>query len=589
MTTCESVRESLPDYRYELLPDWQMEQVETHLKGCPRCAEDYRALGEELALVESWPVRGPAGDGWPRFVQRVQGELGSALARPESGLIVADGPWGGPPVRRWGAIERWRSLRRGAKVAVASVSLLMVAGLAALLLAGLGRLPGQAQAGRARVIEGVPGVGYNSNRYGYQIAALHAALSAMGCPMGYEELMAASGDAFRIVWFPGRYHYWGHYMVSPEEPLELGAEAAGATLERLPFASAEEAWPDVCQSIDEGRPVIELLTPGFLQLICGYNPGTYEVHVQHVEAPSSAYQVFPLQAGPLPWPWNRPAEFIFLRYDVPKEGAPGLDWPVILDRAIRYADWPRDRKLYNAYVCGLAAYDAWAQTLRKGTDSNGAATDAGVVLQAARILADARMSAAVILRENASLHEGLADAASHYEAEAVLMAPILDVLSELPPGAVWTERMDAMKRNFERPDVRENVAQLVEAAKAEEVQAVDALRRAAADLRPPPPAPEPRGAGPTAPPPAARPEAEAHYQRGLELKRAGQMQQAADELRAAVAADPKHAKAHYALAWVLLDLKDETAAAAEFQKVIELAPDSEEAREAQRALDRLKG
>jgi tetratricopeptide (TPR) repeat protein len=164
----------------------------------------------------------------------------------------------------------------------------------------------------------------------------------------------------------------------------------------------------------------------------------------------------------------------------------------------------------------------------------------------------------------------------------------MDVLSELPPETIWTERMDAMKRNFERPEVRENAAQLVERAKAEEVQAVDALRRAAADLAPAPPAPTPPVAV-TPPAPAGGAEAEAHYQRGLTLKRARQMQQAADELRAAVAADPKHVKAHYALGWVLLDLKDETGAAAEFRRVIELAPDSEEAREAQRALDRLKG
>ncbi|MBM3475554.1 MAG: tetratricopeptide repeat protein, partial [Armatimonadetes bacterium] len=398
-----------------------------------------------------------------------------------------------------------------------------------------------------------------------------------------EELVVASGDAFRIVWMPGRYQYWGPYMVSPEEPLEIGAEAAGAVVERLPFTSPEEAWPEVCRSVDEGRPVIELHAPGFVQVVCGYGPGANQVHVQRYDAPSPAYQVVPLDAGPLPWPWNRPAEFVFLWYDPPPGGAPGLDWPVVLERAVRYADWPKDHKLHGAFVCGLAAYDAWAQTLRQGLDNSGAATDAGVVQQAARILADARMSAAVILRENAALHEGLADAASHYEAEAAIMQPIMDVLSELSPEAVWTERMDAMKRNFERPDVRGNVAQLVERAKAEEVLAVDALRRAAADLAPTPPVP-------VVPPlPAGGGEAQGHYERGLALKRAGQLQEAAEELRAAVAADPKHVKAHYALAWVLLDLKDTTGAEAEFRKVVELAPESDEAREAQKALDRLKG
>jgi Tfp pilus assembly protein PilF len=55
-----------------------------------------------------------------------------------------------------------------------------------------------------------------------------------------------------------------------------------------------------------------------------------------------------------------------------------------------------------------------------------------------------------------------------------------------------------------------------------------------------------------------------------------------------IAADPKHTKAHYALAWVLLDQKDKTGAATEFRKVIELAPESEEAKEAQKTLERIR-
>ncbi len=93
----------------------------------------------------------------------------------------------------------------------------------------------------------------------------------------------------------------------------------------------------------------------------------------------------------------------------------------------------------------------------------------------------------------------------------------------------------------------------------------------------------------TAEPAPAQPNlaGEQHYQRGLEFKRAGNLTSAADEFRAAIAADPKHAKAHYALGWVLLDQKDKTGAAAELRKVIEVAPDSEEAKEAQKALDRV--
>jgi Tfp pilus assembly protein PilF len=83
--------------------------------------------------------------------------------------------------------------------------------------------------------------------------------------------------------------------------------------------------------------------------------------------------------------------------------------------------------------------------------------------------------------------------------------------------------------------------------------------------------------------------AEQHYQRGLELKRGRQAGPAADEFRAALATDPKHVRAHYALGWVLVEVKDKVGAAAAFRKVIELAPASEEAKGARKALDRIGG
>jgi hypothetical protein len=79
-----------------------------------------------------------------------------------------------------------------------------------------------------------------------------------------------------------------------------------------------------------------------------------------------------------------------------------------------------------------------------------------------------------------------------------------------------------------------------------------------------------------------------HYERGIQLKAAGRMAEAAEELRAAIQADPAHVEAHFALAWVLIETGDRQAAAAEFRKVIELAPDSERAAESQKALERLE-
>lgn len=83
--------------------------------------------------------------------------------------------------------------------------------------------------------------------------------------------------------------------------------------------------------------------------------------------------------------------------------------------------------------------------------------------------------------------------------------------------------------------------------------------------------------------------AEASYARGLALKGAGRFQEAAEALRQALAAAPDHAEAHWALAWVLIELKDQEGAKQKFRRVIELAPGSEQADQAQKALERLGG
>jgi len=461
---------------------------------------------------------------------------------------------------------------------------LPLAVLALLLTAGGGRAV-RAQAAGPKMIEHVPPIGWAGHKRGFMVAALQAAASAQGCPLPYEELMVTSGDAFRLCWWPGRYFYWTVDAMWPEDVVATAAAALGATIDRRTFNSSDEAWPEVCRSIDEGRPVVLWATPLFINVICGYEPHGRRMYVQPYDATSTAYSAKPFEYGPLPWPWDSPAEFIFVHYERGSR-PPDLDWPEIVARAIRWADWPPTSKLHETSLCGLAAYDALAQTIRQGPDQHDPAVCAGVIQSASEILADARTCAAVVLRDHAAVHEAFAEAASHYEAEAVIVKPLFGVLAQLPADADWQDKRAAAGRNFARPEAREQAALLIEQAKAEEVQAVDALRRALKDLAAPqPPATEPKPLT-TGPAPNAQ-QAEERYQRGLELKHAGQMTQAADELRAAIAADPKHAKAHYALAWVLLDLKDKGGARAEFQKVVELAPDSDEAKQAQQALQRL--
>lgn len=438
------------------------------------------------------------------------------------------------------------------------------------------------------VIEGVPRLGWGIGRACAHIAALQAALTPMGCPASYEEMVVASGAAFTTAWYPGRYNYMA-MAAAPEDLVANGALAVGATAERISYGSEEEAWVAVCESIDRGAPVIAWQGQG-AQVICGYDPAGRRMYVEEYYDKSGIYQVADFEIPDVPYPIEHPNEIVLLHYDR-DQPVPELDWPAILARAVRFADWPAREKLNRIYVFGLPAYDAWAQTLRAGLGPRETSEEAaGVALAMAGMLADARAAASVVLADNATVHEAFADAAQHYMAEAEVLQQVRPTLSRNHPGP-WAEERQAMFDSFPDQDVREAAARLVEQARAEETMAVEQLRLVLQQLG---------GTGSEIGPdplvaavsddsadPAAREKAEQHCQRGRELKDQGKFAEAAQELQAAIKADPKHVESHWVLAWVLVELKDTEGAVQAFRKVIELAPESDKAREAQHALERI--
>lgn len=80
---------------------------------------------------------------------------------------------------------------------------------------------------------------------------------------------------------------------------------------------------------------------------------------------------------------------------------------------------------------------------------------------------------------------------------------------------------------------------------------------------------------------------EAKVNRARELKASGNLSEAADLLREAVAEDPAAVETHRVLAWVLIATKDSEGAKQQFQEVLDLDPQSEAGKEAQEALGRL--
>jgi tetratricopeptide (TPR) repeat protein len=405
-------------------------------------------------------------------------------------------------------------------------------------------------------------------------AALYSVLTYLGCPLRYDDLLVLSGSAFRTAWLPGHYGYYSR-TVSPDDALLVAGEALGATVTRQVFKTDEDAWPVICQSIDDHRPVI-LCHASAANIICGYDADRNEMVLQAYDTSEPGYLTRPykLHEGPT----FRPREVVFVDY--PGGAAPEPDWPTILARAVRYADWPADQTLLRGHVFGLTAYDAWAQTLRGGLDPEDPEISARFTYTYALVIQDAREAASVVLQDHGALHGAFAEAAAHYMREAEILATMRTVLAG-GMTAGWQAVSDEINRRFPEPAIREAAAQVVEQAKAEEVQAVDCLREAVAALGPP-------EAPPTAPPAEDKTAlAREHCAKGRDLKGAGQFEAAAKELRRALEADPNLADAHWILGWVLVELKDDPGATEAFKAVIRLEAGTDRAQEAQKALDRL--
>jgi tetratricopeptide (TPR) repeat protein len=81
--------------------------------------------------------------------------------------------------------------------------------------------------------------------------------------------------------------------------------------------------------------------------------------------------------------------------------------------------------------------------------------------------------------------------------------------------------------------------------------------------------------------------AQSHYQAGLAAKQAKNYDKAAVELKKAVELDPDYLDAHWVLAWVYVAQEMKEPAAEQFREVIRLGPDSDKAKEAAKALERM--
>ncbi|MEA3399766.1 MAG: hypothetical protein U9R79_00840, partial [Armatimonadota bacterium] len=318
----------------------------------------------------------------------------------------------------------------------------------------------------------VPDVGWSRGKDYYPIACLEAALIGMEKDVSYHELMVASGAAFRIAWRPGAYDA-GAKILYGYDPIVEAAPAAGVRAEVVTAPDAEAAWDIITESIDRGAPVISWAEDG-LQVICGYDADTRNILCRTWDVDAEEYVQRPVSsarvAGYGAFPGRRaeaaPAYELWVLHE---EGEPPqeLDWPAVLRRALQMSRRPAYDRLHGRYVCGLAAYQAWAETLRNPEAHNGFPSAGLQTVSTALNFAEGREAAAEVLQQRTYVHDAFARAAQAYRSEAAEFRGTQWVLCR-NRQAPWAERMEMFNENIKDEAIREEAARLIERALAYE-------------------------------------------------------------------------------------------------------------------------
>ena len=495
--------------------------------------------------------------------------------------------------------------------------------LSGLLIAGAVagvRVQAVAQQGEVVKVWDVPQIGWSRGKDYYPIACLEAALFGMDKFVSYEKLMVASGAAFRAAWRPGAYDAGSKYFYQ-HHPIVTGAPA-GARAQVVTAPDEDGAWEIITASIDRGAPVISWAETGN-QVICGYDPETGSILCRNYTTDAEDYVELPLSAAKVanygllpgvvgrqaPEPRGQPPAFeLWVLHD---EGEPPVefDWPVILTRALNMSEWPEHQRLHSPYVCGLAAYRAWADTMRNPKAHTRVPLAGEQTVSMAESFAEARDAAAKVLEEHAYVHNAFSEAAEAYRNEAAELRGMQWLLCR-NQTAPWAERKAAFNENIADEAIREQAAALAERALEHEQSALAALERALKDLAPPD---EPNGEVEEAPPAAeetpteaapadepaeaeteqeetepAGPTADQLVAEGMAAKRNGDLDGAAGKFREAIQLDAEHVEAHWGLAWTLVEQTERQEAIEHFRRVVELTEEETRKRQARAAIERLQ-
>jgi hypothetical protein len=233
-----------------------------------------------------------------------------------------------------------------------------------------------------QVLEGVPPLRFwGEGAVGWYClaGAVTRYMEYVGDPVSYEEVMGASGAAWRLIWNPGQWSpdnlimgWYGHLLAEKRIANAFGYRYA--FLDRRQETPRTEANSEqivtarIRAEIDTGRPAIAIGIAGPEEcLVAGYRESGVVLLVQSFFERSEGY----LEVSG----WYDKPEFLGLHFYTKTGERKGKRQNLI--EALQWAVDMASMSETGGRAAGLAAYDAWARDMLRDEEFNG--VDPGVL------------------------------------------------------------------------------------------------------------------------------------------------------------------------------------------------------------------
>lgn len=308
----------------------------------------------------------------------------------------------------------------------------------------------------------------------------------LGDDVSYPYIMAATGAAFRLVW---NTLHWDlsnvdiyHAFTESNQVYGLGARALGrefSFLGREETTTREEFLAYIKEHLAEGYPCIALgiIGPPEPCIVAGYDEdggsllgwNFFQDDQEYAGNVSTAENGYFISKS---WWENTDTQAVMCLGPINGEGLTPTE---ILNQAVKALEGRKE----HAYAKGILAYDAWQEMLLDDSHFASEAYDSlfsKLLVQndAAQCLADGREQGARYLLELAAQRTGednakLEQAARHFRNVSAAAGEMSGLIGD------WSD-MDAMLRRLADRKVREQLAQLILKAKAQDEAALSCLK-----------------------------------------------------------------------------------------------------------------